>query len=233
VPSHRFLFYSPSTESGDVAVELTLDEHHHLARVLRLGPGDEVFVTNGRGLRASCRVQDVGADRAALAVTGTESEPRGREVTLALALLRKEKFAQALEQCVELGIARCIPFVAVHSQIEPYGAGTMERLRRVAVSAMKQSFRAWLPEVTEPETFAGMVRRCAGGGIVAGEHGAAARPVVGSGALTVVVGPEAGLGDGEVDALRRTGATFASVSRHRLRSETAAVALVTAVLQVD
>jgi 16S rRNA (uracil1498-N3)-methyltransferase len=98
---------------------------------------------------------------------------------------------------------------------------------------MKQSFQSWLAEVAEPVAFADMVAGCAGCEIVAGEQGEDARPVSGAGPVTVVVGPEAGLTEAEVEALRRAGASFVSVSRRRLRSETASVALVAAVLQAD
>lgn len=231
--SHRFLFYSPSLELGDRTADLEGNEHHHLSRVLRAGTGREVFVTNGRGLVAQCHVERTRSRRTTLLVDAMDCEDGVREVTLALALLKKENFAQALEQCVELGITECLPFVADKSHMSRYGPGTLDRMRRVAVSAMKQSFRAWLPRVHAPVEFDAMVRRYLKGRVVVASQGAS--PLVGAeaGPVTVVVGPEGGLSEGEVEALEGAGAVFASVSQHRLRAETAAAVMIARLAQGD
>jgi len=231
--SHRFLFFSPSLELGDRTADLEGDEHHHLSRVLRAGTGREVFVTNGRGLMAQCRVERTRSRRTTLLVDAMDREDGGREVTLALALLKKENFAQALEQCVELGITECLPFVASKSHMSRYGPGTVARLQRVAVSAMKQSFRAWLPAVGGPVSFGEMLRRCAGRRTFVGAQDAPALRGAEAGPVTVVVGPEGGFTEAEVGALEGQGAVFASVSRHRLRAETAAALMVARVVQGD
>lgn len=233
--AHRFLFYAPDAGRGDATVSLTGDEHHHLARVLRVAPGEEVFVTNGDGMIATCRVESVGEACTALAVTATETEAGGVDLTLALALVRKDRFAQALEQCVELGVTRVLPFTADRSQVHRYGEGTMSRLRRIAVSAMKQSFRARLPEVADPVGFEAVVAAAtAADCVVVGDREAPhARKPVGGTSVLAVVGPEAGLTTVEIGALVGAGARLASVSRHRLRSETAAAVLVAALAQRD
>jgi 16S rRNA (uracil1498-N3)-methyltransferase len=128
-----------------------------------------------------------------------------------------------------------VPFVSERSKVARYAPAVMERLGRVALSAMKQSFRAWLPRVDAP---ADLSRVIAAAGradeVVVGDQGGERwRPRSPAPRTLVVVGPEAGLSPGEIDALRGAGARLVSVSRHRLRSETAAVALVAAALQGD
>jgi 16S rRNA (uracil1498-N3)-methyltransferase len=233
--SHRFLFYSPEAESGDASIVLTGDEHHHLSHVLRIATGEVVFVTNGRGVIATCRVESVAATSSTLAVSSVDVKHDSGNVTLALALLKKDRFARAFEQCVELGVARVLPFVAQRSHVKRYGPGTMARLRRIAVSAMKQSFRACLPEIMDPVEFDAVVGAAtAADSVVVGDRDARGVAVrADAGAVLAVVGPEAGLAPSELDALLGAGARLASVSRHRLRAETAAAVLVAALQHGD
>jgi 16S rRNA (uracil1498-N3)-methyltransferase len=233
--SHRFLFYSPHVDADAGIVELDGDEHHHLARVLRLGAGGEAFVTDGRGLMAQCRVEAVGDRRTRLSILSAVTDAAPRDLTLALALIKKDRFAQAFEQCVELGVTRLLPYAADGSRLKSVGAGTVARLERVAVSAMKQSFRSWLPRIDGPVGFDGVINAASRAGeVVVGAQGADPYPrVLRAQTTMVVVGPEAGFSDPEREALEARGARFVSVSPYRLRSETAAVALVAAVLYGD
>jgi 16S rRNA (uracil1498-N3)-methyltransferase len=233
--SHRFLFYDPDTKATDATITLEGVEHHHLARVLRVRPGEDAFVTDGRGLMAECTVETVGPESTVLAVRKAQREADPPEVTLALALLKKDRFAQALEQTVELGATRCLPFSAECSKVDRYGSQTLARLRRVAVAAMKQSFRPWLTRVEEPVGLDGVLAAAGEAddvvvGMQGGQRWSAQTPARHT---LAVVGPEAGFAPGEAEALRGAGGRLVSVSRHRLRSETAAVALVAAILHRD
>jgi 16S rRNA (uracil1498-N3)-methyltransferase len=232
--SHRFLFYAPDARAGDDTIELTGDEHRHLSRVLRISCGELVHATDGHGLLAECTVERIGEGETTLAVVAAEVAEALLPVTLALALLKKDRFAQALEQCAELGVTRCLPFVAEKSHVRTYGEGTLGRLRRIAVTAMKQSFSPWLMEVADPVDLEGVLIHARGAEtVILGEQGAPPVPTDTSGGAVVLVGPEAGLSDTELEAVRGIGAIAASVSRRRLRSETAAVALVAALLRGD
>lgn len=228
--AHRFLFYVPAAEEGAPSLVLDGDEHHHLRRVLRARPGDVVFATNGRGWLAECRVASVDGSSARLDVTATvERAGARRQLVLALALLRRDRFAEALEHCVELGITGCIPLVADATRVRGYPRPFRERLERVTVAAMKQSFRATRPALADPATLPAVIDGWRGR-IVVGEAGADPLPRVGADEdVLVVVGPEAGLSAAERDLLAGRGAAFAAIGAYRLRSETAAVALVAAV----
>jgi 16S rRNA (uracil1498-N3)-methyltransferase len=235
VPSHRFLFYCPEADAGAPSVTLSGDEHHHLARVLRVRPGETVYVTDGRGLLGECRVEDVGGDDASLSVLSWRREEPVPDLALALALIGKERLVRAFEQCVELGATRLIPFAASQSHLGRVGKGTVSRLERVAVSAMKQSFRAHLPVVDPPVDFAALIDVVSRADVafVGDQHGERLPEARPRGDTVVVVGPEAGLSPDELERLREAGARSVSVSRHRLRAETAAVALVSALAQGD
>lgn len=232
---HRFLFYDADVGADTSTVTLAGDEHHHLSRALRRASGDAVFVTNGRGLIVECRVDGVGrGSTTAEVIRVVEDKPPAHERVLALGLIRKERFERAFEQCVELGITRCVPFQSENALTRPFSAAFLGRLRKIAVAAIKQSFRSYLPHVSQPVPFEELVstaRRTER--TVVGDRDAPAPRPFGAQSTLVVVGPEAGLTANELGALTGAGAERAGVSTHRLRSETAAVALLGAMWRGD
>lgn len=230
VPSaHRFLFYAGDLEPSNRSIELEGDECHHLSRVVRMGVGETVYATNGRGTLARCRIDESTRNAARLSVLEIEeSDLPERTVTLALALLRKDAFERAIEQCTELGITSLVPFVSRKSHVQRYSPEFIVRLRRIALAAMKQSFRSFLPEVEAVAEFDDVVARVRGAGvaIVGDSGGDSLGGELPPGPLVIVVGPEGGFADEERVRLGEAGARPVRASQHRLRSETAAVSLV-------
>jgi 16S rRNA (uracil1498-N3)-methyltransferase len=227
--SHDFLFYLAHVEENPARLELEGGEHHHLAAVLRIRPGERVFVTDGAGRLFECQVSAVERSVTRLEVTGrAESGRPAREITLALSCIRKERFERAVEQCTELGMARCIPFASSPAVLKRFGERYIERLRAIALSAMKQSFGSIMPVIDSPIDFEGLLSRLDGpADAVVGSQEAGPLDAGGFGRrVLIIVGPEAGFSDEETESLRRAGCAFASVSARRLRSETAAAALV-------
>jgi 16S rRNA (uracil1498-N3)-methyltransferase len=229
---HRFLFYLPDFTADDTTLHIDGDEHHHLSRVLRLTPGTEIYLTNGTGSIARARLIDTSSTQATAEIEEiTEHQRVGPAV--GLPLIKKDRFELALEQCVELGITECIPFVAERCHLRAFSATYMERLERIAVSAMKQSFQAWRPALQSPVSFEALLGHLGSyDRVVVGDpDGDPAGP--GPGSTLVVVGPEAGLTGAEVGSLRTAGAVPVSAGRHRLRAGTAAAVLVAAVSGSD
>ena len=227
--SHKFLFYAPELEHYGDQVSIAEEEHHHLVKVLRLDEGDMIHVTNGRGLIVSAYLDKVGKSFARALVSDVISDEPVPRVALALSLMRKERFAQAVEQCVELGISEVLPFLSEHVQVDRLGYGSVERLQRIAISAMKQSFQGYLPSISEPVMFEALIARVhQAGNSFFGDQEGEPLPLEIRGDALVIVGPEAGFSEEEANALVATGARPVSISRNRLRSETAAVALVAA-----
>ena len=232
-PSHDFLFFCPDLVPGSQTLELDGDEHHHAARVLRVGAGDTLYVTNGQGIIARCRIETVGKRATRLTVTESKKEQTsGPRTTLALGCLKKDAFETAFKQCTELGIESCIPFASEKSHLKDYGPAFLERLRRMAVAAMKQSFRATLPSVEPAVGFGELVERLRRSDlvVVGDPEGRRLEKLPERSEVTIVVGPEPGLTAGERQVLGELSAIFVAVSSRRLRAETAAVAL-TALVQ--
>jgi 16S rRNA (uracil1498-N3)-methyltransferase len=225
--AHRFSFYVPDLAPTDASVAITGDEHRHLAKVLRISPGESIHATNGRGLGVAATIESIGGAKTVARVTAVEErDPPRTRLVLALALIQRAHFETAVSQCVEVGVTEFIPVIAEKCHVREWTAAARGRAERVAVSAMKQCGRTWLPPIREPATvakLAGAARDFAR--VVLGDAaGNAQAPRSGDDALAIV-GPEGGFTEAEIAALAAAGAVRAAVATHRLRAETAAVVL--------
>jgi 16S rRNA (uracil1498-N3)-methyltransferase len=144
---------------------------------------------------------------------------------VAFALTKGDKPELVVQKLTELGVDRILPVVAERSVARPdaaRAAAALERWRRIAREAARQCRRATLPVV---EPLAPLADLAGHPGLVVAERGGSAADGLGApvdGEILVIVGPEGGLTDGEVDAL----APWArlDLGPHILRAETAALA---------
>jgi len=227
--AHTFSFYLPGLVAGEERVRITGDEHRHLRRVLRLRAGEEIHVTNGRGLlvRACVEALDERATTALIRGVIHDTPPSPRLV-LALPLLQRAHFDAAVAQCVELGVTGFIPVIAEKGHVRTWTAAQQSRAARVAVAAMKQSGRGWLPDfeaaadVDELAANTGSWKRV----LLADPAGRPLAAGAETGDTLAISGPEAGFSEHERERLIAAGAQPVSLSPHRLRAETAAAVLV-------
>ncbi len=162
----RRRFYAPPTAftSDRQGVTLQADEARHLRDVLRLKPGDEIYVFNGLGGEFQCRIIECGKDTARLRILSeaTPSRPESPlSLTLAVALLKGEKFDLVAQKVTELGVVRIVPVMTKLADIRLRDANEankrVQRWQRIALEAAKQSGRAVVPEVSQPVSFASFV----------------------------------------------------------------------------
>jgi 16S rRNA (uracil1498-N3)-methyltransferase len=194
----------------------TLEEadRHHLERVLRLRPGDDVTVADGRGRWRHCRF---GPQLELLGDVQHDPKPEPR-LTIAFAVTKGERPEWTVQKLTELGIDEIVPFVAGRSVVKWDGDRARrhtERLRRVAREAAMQSRRTWLPEVGDVATFADVAgREHAALADVGGRFEPSLRQRV------VLIGPEGGWETAE----RGCGLPTVTLGPQVLRAETAALA---------
>jgi 16S rRNA (uracil1498-N3)-methyltransferase len=240
--------FDPSLES----VSLAADEARHLRDVLRLQPGDDVYVFDGAGKEFHCRVERSKRDAAFLKILGPTEPARPESplrLTLAVALLKGEKFDLVVQKATELGVGRVVPVVTKHADIRLRDASDaakrVARWHRIALEASKQSGRAVVPEVMSPIVFESLIQTSknrtegAEGAFPAfmfserdGEPLLAASKSIPSkpSSITALVGSEGGWADEEIAFARGAGWTIVTLGGRTLRAETAAIA-VTALLQ--
>jgi 16S rRNA (uracil1498-N3)-methyltransferase len=215
------------------------EETRHLSRVLRLGPGDIVLATDGRGREYMVRIDALG-----IAASGTilQTSPRPTEspvaVTLVQGIPKGDRMEAIIRAATELGVNRIAPVVTARTVVRLEEGRWRERARRwqrVAREAAKQSGRAVIPEVDEAAPLTRSLEELGHDGIRIcfweGERRPLAEVLEGVGqiprAVALVVGPEGGLADDEVALARSLGWELAGLGPRILRAETASLTAVT------
>ena len=222
------VFYSEHIE-GDAHV-LDPEESHHCVRVLRLRAGDALYLTDGRGLWCTARVQEA-HPRATRLDIETRQEAYGQRpfrLHMAIAPTRQiDRFQWFLEKATECGTDEITPVFCHQSERRIIKPG---RLQKLMVSAMKQSMRAYLPRLNPAVEFRDFLAQdlptqaymahCG-----SGERSSLQASFRSGQDVVFLVGPEGDFSSGEVDAALARGFTPITLGTHRLRTETAALAL--------
>lgn len=246
--TRRRFFAPPEVFAPDGStVNLAAEEARHLRDVLRLGRGDEVFVFDGEGKEFRCVVEEMGRNHATLSVSDKVEAARPEStllLTLAVALLKGEKFDTVVQKATELGVTRIVPVVTkladVRLRDEADAARRVARFQRIALEACKQSGRARVPQVDAPLAFKELVEKkssssdewCAmfaergGAGLSETVKTLKVRPSV----VTALVGSEGGWTNEEIAQALDAGWSVVTLGGRTLRAETAAIAA-TALLQ--
>ena len=238
--TRRRFFAPPSAFNfGKRLVTLTSDEARHLREVLRLKRGDEVQVFDGSGREFRAIVAQARRDFAELEIRD-EIEPLKPEsplqLTLAVALLKGEKFDLVVQKGTELGVNWFIPLVTRYADIklrdDADAAKRVTRWQRIALEAAKQCGRSVVPEVNTPVSFESVLSENAcimfserGGESVEQSSGAPAKDNdLETQSVTAIIGSEGGWSDEELTQSREAGVPIVTLGGRVLRAETAAIA---------
>jgi 16S rRNA (uracil1498-N3)-methyltransferase len=240
---HRF--YAPDF-TADRGVQLPDDEAQHLARVLRLKPGDTIAIFNGKGREALARVETVDARKVvvrALEPRQPAAEPRVA-LTLAQALLKSDKMERVIRDAVMLGVAAVQPFVSRRTDVPRAALRTgvrQERWDRTVVSSVKQSGRAVVPPVREAVDFRELLKNVSARNAAAQNSLMFVEPSAAKSAAvrelralegtppqhaTILIGPEGGWDPEEVEAAADVGVTLVTFGSRTLRADAAGAAAI-------
>jgi 16S rRNA (uracil1498-N3)-methyltransferase len=212
------------------------DAANHIARVLRLRPGDPLILFDGCGGEHAARIEEF-RKGAVLVDVGDRSRAE-RESPLALTLAqgvsRGERMDWVVQKATELGVTRIVPMLTERSVVRlDAGQAQRKRLhwRAIAISACEQSGRDRVPEVDAPvsmEKFLGELDGRATRVLLtpAASLRVADLPRAGEG-VVVLIGPEGGLAETEQRAALAAGFVGVRLGPRVLRTETAAVAALT------
>jgi 16S rRNA (uracil1498-N3)-methyltransferase len=235
---HRF--FAPSLDPGDEAVTLPRDEAEHLTRVLRLGVGDTVSVFDGRGHEFAARI--VRADRRDARVQIVSRVDPAAEaavpLTLVQAVLKGEKMDDIVRDAVMLGVTAVQPIVTARAEttVAALARGARpDRWRRVALASVKQSGRAFLPEIRGPLTLESFLDEPSPaltlmlvepGANAVVEPLSALRGQPAPQDASILVGPEGGWVEQEWTAARDRGARLVTLGRRTLRADAVPIAAI-------
>ena len=236
-------FLLPDSYDGEPRLTLTGKDFRHIAKVLRLREGDELAAVDGRANRYRLRLLQVG-DHDCVAELRPEPPPEpaagGVRLTLLQCLPKGRKIDLIVRQATEAGVARIVTLVSDHCVVR---AGDDDaraaRLERIAREAVQQSGAARVPQIEGPRELASVARAGQGWGTALFFHerrldAAPLHPLLAgaAGEVTVLIGPEGGLSDPEVEMLRGVGFMPAWLGSTVLRVETAAVYALGAVITI-
>ncbi|MBX7455538.1 16S rRNA (uracil(1498)-N(3))-methyltransferase [Mycolicibacterium sp. 3033] len=230
----RSLFYVDAVPAvGELAV-VDGDEGHHAATVCRTRAGEHLDLSDGVGVVAHCIVEDVAKGRLSARVRDRRAvEPPVPRVTVVQALPKSERAELAVELATEAGADVFVPWQAARCVARWDGAAKVDKgLRRwaaVARSAARQSRRPHIPDVhavVSTTGLADLVRAAAPEPVLVLHESATRRladvPLANAAAVTLVVGPEGGISDAELDTLTGAGALTVRLGPSVLRTSTAA-----------
>ena len=233
--SNQFFVKRIDPNAGSLFLEG--DEHHHLSRVARIKAGDEVWIFDEGGSRFLAEVEAVTRDRTRLRIIrrGEDVAPRPA-VVLGQAVIKSRNMDLIVQKAAELGISAIVPLVSVRSLPgREDGCGTkVDRWRKIALEAAKQSRRSSVPAIEKPLELSAFIRKestsrklylSENGGTRLGE--VLTRELDGRtlpGSVTVVTGPEGGWAPEEEKGFEEYGFDRISLGQTVLRAETAAIA---------
>lgn len=219
------LFYQPNFSELSALID---DEAFHAAKVLRLREGEAVRVTDGQGSWYDAVVQSSTPKRCDLKVVQqTVQTPRNYRIEVALAPTKNmDRIEWFVEKATEIGIDTVSFFYTKHSERRNM---KLERLHKIAVSAMKQSLQAFLPHIREVGDFGKYVPTVnTTQKFIAHlpEDKIPAHLLKKAGPAqnyTVVIGPEGDFTEAEIQLTQAHGFEMVTLGNTRLRTETAAL----------
>lgn len=224
------VFYSP--EAKDDSVILDENESGHAVRVLRMEPGDQAILFDGKGNIHRTVIEENHPKRCRLKITGTEFHPaRGIQLHIGIAPVKmNDRMEWFLEKATEIGVSTITPLLCSRSERKNIND---ERYKKVLVSAMKQSMNPWLP-VLEPMTeFSEFISRYKGGYIAHCMTGIDRTGITGmtsdNNKILVLIGPEGDFTLQEAESAMKAGYKGLSLGESRLRTETAGMMVCAAV----
>lgn len=227
------MFYAPDIETTG---KLPESDSAHCCRVLRMKEGDDITVTDGKGHRFQCRIVEAHPKHTHVEIISREDVPNhwGAPITLAVAPTKlSDRMEWMLEKVVEIGVDRVVLLRCRHSERKVI---KIERLQKVMISAMKQSLKGVLPEITEIVDFSRFISDCRDkAGLFMGYCDSAyprrefVKECKAGEPVTIMIGPEGDFSPEEVELAVSAGFLPVTFGESRLRTETAALYGVTAV----
>jgi len=223
-------FFFDERAALHVAFELESAESAHITKALRLRSGDSILLTNGRGelFKASLDVEKHRVKAHVLEVLPIHDSVV--QIHLGIAPTKNaDRIEWLVEKAVEIGIGSITLLACEHSERPKM---SIERLRRVAIAALKQSQRTFLPLINDVRPFRDWIEGCSAeqrfiAHCHAGEHRLLLRDVLKPALTTaLVIGPEGDFSMAEVTLGGAAHFKAVSLGDARLRTETAALAAI-------
>jgi 16S rRNA (uracil1498-N3)-methyltransferase len=224
-------FYCPQLRQDDLVLDLPETVHRHAVQVLRLKPGALIRLFDGKGLEFEAELTAVEKRHSQVQLLNRlENQSESPlNITLLQGVSRGERMDFAIQKAVELGVSTIVPVVTERCNVQLKQDRAQKRLdhwQGVLISACEQSGRAFLPQLAAVTTLDEVL------GSSESELKLVLDPRASQGfnelsppqTLSLLIGPEGGLSEAEIDRAAQHGFTALQFGPRILRTETAAVA---------
>lgn len=248
---HRF--YVPNIDTTERTIALDGQTARQLKTVLRAETGDRIRLFDGRGSEWEVEIDHVGKSEVSTAlISAVQPVPEPTvKVTMLLGLARPERIELAIQKCTELGAVRFVPVMSERVQGGNTGspsAKRLERWQRIAIEAAEQCGRATVPVIEPPTSIMDAVedQQMSERPLLCmwEEQNESSRPLSavlkslkaqglpGNEAMSIaaLIGPPGGFSEVEAKSIHANGADLVTLGPRVLRSETAAITVLSAIL---
>lgn len=224
-------FFAQREAFSDKTVTISGEDALHISRALRMKKGEPLTVSDGAGIDFDCEISEIAQKTVLLNILRSYPSPSEAavEITLYQGVPKAGKLDYIVQKATEIGVARIVPVLTRRCVGVLEKDAKLDRLRKIALEAAKQSNRAAVPEVTAQISFSQAVERLKTADLALIPYEAAGQPpakdAIRSKAApktaAILIGPEGGFEESEVCAARAAGALPLTLGRRILRTETA------------
>lgn len=228
-------FYAPIKNFNEKGITLGVDETKHLRNVLRMSFGDRLKVFDGAGNEFLCEIVGTVKRRTSLKIikqTPPKSLESNLDLSLAVAILKGDKFDLAIQKAVELGVNKFVPILTKRCDIRLKNAKKkLTRWQKIIIESSKQCGRAKLMEIIEPIEFKILIESVEDTTILFSERsGKSFSEIKPDKKISAIIGSEGGWDDSEIEFAKRNSVQIITLGGRIMRAETAAI-VVPAILQ--
>lgn len=232
-------FYIDKSDITENTATITGEEAQHISRVLRMKKGDEVTLCDGEGNFYEAVLSDF-SDKSVIAdilsSRRAETEPEV-QITIFQGVPKNPKLETIVQKATEIGVVRIVPVDTVRAVAKLDKSAKVDRLRKIAREAAKQSKRGIIPYVDDAVSFKEAVKMAAEADLALipyeEEREFSLKKAL-SGkkpkTVAVMIGPEGGFDKGEICLAKENGIISVTLGKRILRTETAPLAVSAAIL---
>ncbi len=216
------LFFQPAVSEG--VNHLTAEESYHAFRVLRLSVGDEIKITDGKGVLYQATITSIDSKKCGFKINTEKKIPKkSYYIHIAIAPTKNtDRIEWFVEKAVEIGIHEISFILCKNSERKVLN---IERIEKIAVSAMKQSQQPWIPTLHPLQPLNDILKQQADQKFIG--HVDSSNPVhlkaiaKPNKSYLVLIGPEGDFSNEELNTALQAGFEKVSLGENRLRTETA------------
>lgn len=230
------IFYCPSSQINGNIADLGEQEARHVSKVLRYSEGDRITFVDGEGGWYEGKISQILEKSVFIKIASQQKIPKYSPfIILGMGIIKKrDRLEFAVEKAVELGAGKICLFRSEHTVKENV---RIDRLQATALAAMKQSLRAWLPEIQIYNSLEDLFESHQSTPCLVAHEKVNAETSLSSvvdkeeklDEVLLLVGPEGGFSSEEIDLVQQKGGRLISLGDYRLRTETAVLALLSQV----